>query len=202
MKNLIAGIAVILALTTATTSAQSPPPSPQFELPKIEEARIIGLKYRNDGFGKILAADKSGKVQQYMDVWADQSKAPIMITYVIVGTDGQTFTATWGRGPVDPAAFTCQASSVPEFGKKSLWVAIVSNGVLTFQEIENGDVKGLFDNLTIARQEWSQTIGSAHQRYYANLTQENVLGFMKEKNRKKWVEQGWLRPLNPCTQLL
>jgi hypothetical protein len=61
-------------------------------------------------------------VQQYLEVWENQSKAPNVVTYVLVGGK-QPFTATWGRGPVNTAAFNCKADKRPEFGEKDLWVA-------------------------------------------------------------------------------
>lgn len=194
---MIGAILVLVLLTATTASAQS---STQLELPKVGEPGIISIGYSNDGRGRVRAADSKGKVQQYLEVWENQSKMPNVVTYMLVGGDGRTFSATWGRGPVNPAAFNCKAENVPEFGEKSLWVATVTDGVLKFQEIDNEDIKGLFSNLAKARRDWGREVNSANQRYAANTTEQNLLTFLKEKNRKKWLEQGWLQPATTCVQ--
>ena len=194
-KFLILGIPVLIALTATATLPQS---TPQFELPKVEELKQIGISYASDGRGKIMAGDKSGKVQQYLEVWVDKSKVANVVTYVLVGDDRKTFSATWGRGPVNPIAFNCRADKTPEFGEKSFWVATDTNGVLTFQEIEYEPLKGLFENLGRAREDWKREVNSPNQRRSTSTSEQNILLFLKEKNRKKWLEQGWLRPATMC----
>jgi hypothetical protein len=189
------GILVAVALTATVASAQSPP---QFELPKVGEPKQIGISYASDGRGKIMAGDKSGKVQQYLEVWVDKSKVANVVTYVLVGDDRKTFSATWGRGAVNPIAFNCRADKIPEFGEKSLWVATDTNGVLTFQEIEYEPLKGLFENLGRAREDWKREVNSSVQRRSTSTSEQNILLFLKEKNRKMWLEQGWLQPATMC----
>jgi hypothetical protein len=73
---------------------------------------------------------------------------------------------------------------------------------VTFQEIKDGDVKGLFENLAQARRNWEREVSAINQRANANLVQENILTFMKEKNRKKWLDLGWLQVATKCIQHL
>lgn len=194
-KIIMTGMLALIALTATTVPAQS---LHQTALPKIEDPSIISIAYSPDGFGRISAADKNGKIRQYLEVWENQSKVPNVVTYVLRGDDGTAFTATWGRGQVNTAAFACNANKIPELGEKSLWVARVSEGVLTFQEIKDDDIKGLFENLTQARRDWNQTVNAANQRRNANLTQENILTLLKKKNREKWLAQGWLQLASSC----
>ena len=196
-KIIIAGILVAIALTATAALPQS---TPQFELPKVGELRQIGITYANDGRGKVMAGDKSGKVQQYLEVWVDKSKVANVVTYVLVGDDGKTFSATWGKGPVNPIAFNCRADKTPEFGEKSFWVATDSNGVLTFQELQYEPLKGLFENLGRAREDWKREVNSPIQRRSTSTSEQNILLFLKEKNRQKWMEQGWLRPATMCVR--
>lgn len=205
MKNLIhvacvAGFALLIVLTATMASAQSPAQTPpKIELPKFEEPTIIAIAYNRKGQGEISAADRDGKVRQYMEVWENKSKIPNVITYILIGQDRQTyFSITWGRGPVNRDAFACTSVEVPEFGEKSLWVASVSGGVLTFTEIKDEDVKGLFTNLTTARRDWDREISSNNPKRNANTTQNNILDFLKKKNREKWLQNGWLQPATNC----
>jgi hypothetical protein len=200
MENLKREIIIlgILVAVTLTATAASPQSTPPLELPKVGELKQIGISYASDGRGKIMAGDKSGKVQQYLEVWVDKSKVANVVTYVLVGNDGRTFSATWGRGPVNPIAFNCRADKTPEFGEKSLWVATDTNGVLTFQAIEYEPLKGLFDNLIRARQDWTREVNAPIQRRSTSTSEQNILLFLKEKNRQKWLEQGWLRPATTC----
>jgi hypothetical protein len=195
-KMIIACFAVPAALTAATALAQS---SPETVLPKIEEARIISISFNLKGAGRILAADREGKVHQYLEVWEDDKKSPNVVTYVLVG-EGKTFTATWGRGPVNASAFRCKAESVPQFGEKALWVATSSDGVLTFKEIDDGDIKGLFANVIQARRNFDREVGGWNPRRMANTPENNILSLLKEKTRKKWLELGWLRPATTCVK--
>jgi hypothetical protein len=203
MRNLIpktcfAGCALLIVLTTTVASAQS---SPKIELPKIEEPRIIGIAYNRQGQGQITAADRDGKVHQYMEVWENKSKIPNVITYMLIGQDRQTyFSITWGRGPVNREVFACTSVDVPEFGEKSLWVTSVTGGVLTFTEIKDEDVKGLFANLTTARRDWDRDVTANNPKRNANTTQNNILDFLKKKNREKWLQNGWLQPATNCVK--
>jgi hypothetical protein len=195
-KMMLVGIVALIALISTTAVAQSAPP----ELPKVGEIKGIAIAYTNDGRGKISAADKNGLVQQYLEVWENQSAIPNVVTYMLIGTDGSAFSVTWGRGPLNTKAFRCLRGQSPEFGEKSFWVATVNDGKLGFEEIKDESIKGLFDNLTQARRDWKREVNAANQRYNANTTQQNILFFLKEKNRKKWLEQGWLRPATGCVQ--
>lgn len=203
LKLMLAGIAAMVALTASIASAQQP----NIELtkpglPKVPEPKIISVSYAPEsGIGRVLAADRNGKVQQYLEIWEGEKKQPNVVTYVLVG-DGQTFSATWGKGPVNRKAFNCEAGEIPEFSEKSFWVATVADGKLTFQEIKDGDVKGLFENLTQARRDWEREVSAVNQRRNTNLTQENILIFIKEKNREKWLQQGWLQLATTCIRHL
>lgn len=201
LKLIITGIAALVALTALTASAQQENIElTKPDLPKIPESKGIGISYSPDNaIGKIVAADENNKVHQYLEIWEDNKKLPNVVTYVLIG-DGQTFSTTWGKGPVNPKAFTCKADNVPQFGEKVFWVATVKDGALTFQEIKDGDVKGLFENLAQVRRDWGITVSAINQRSNANLIQQNILGFMKEKNRKKWLDLGWLQPATRCMQ--
>lgn len=103
-----------------------------------------------------------------------------------------------GRGPVNPVAFNCKATKIPEFGEKSLWVVTDTNGVLTFEEINYEPLKGLFENLGRAREDWRREVNAPIQRRSTSTSERNILLFLKEKNRQKWLEQGWLRPATTC----
>jgi hypothetical protein len=196
-KKVLVGIAAFIACGATMASAQTPSP---IVLPKVDEPRIIGINYAPDGRGKVRAADKNGAVQQYLEVWENQSKIPNVITYMLVSSEGATFSTTWGKGPVNPAAFKCEAEAIPEFTEKTLWVATVTDDVLTFREIKDDDVKGLFRNLELARRDYNREVNASSQRYNANTTEQNILTFLKEKNRKKWLEQGWLQPATACVR--
>ena len=194
----VVSVVAVLALLATPVLAQS---SPQFELPKVDEPSVIGIGYNGEGQGRIRAADRQGRVHQFLEVWENKSKAPNVVSYILIGDDRSAyFSATWGRGPVNTDAFNCAAKEVPDFSEKTLWVATVAEGVLTFQEIQDSDIKGLFSNLATVRRDWGMEINSASQRNNANLTQENLLTFMKKKNREKWLQNGWLLPANGCVR--
>jgi hypothetical protein len=203
MKNLIrntcaAGFALLIVLTATVASAQTPP---KIELPKMEEPKIIGIAYNRKGQGQITAADREGKVHQYMEVWEDKSKIPNVITYMLIGQDRESyFSITWGRGPVNREVFACTSVEVPEFGEKSFWVTSVTSAVITFTEIKDEDVKGLFANLTRARRDWDLEVSSNNPKRNANTTQNNILDFLKKKNREKWLQNGWLQPATNCVR--
>lgn len=199
MKNLMCKmIAVgIVALMAMTSLGQT---LPQLELPKVNEARNISIGFTGKGIGRIMAADERGKVQQYLEIWENKSTEPNVITYVLVGGEGTTFTATWGKGPVNTGAFRCEPDKIPEFDKRVFWVATVDNGALTFQEIQDDDIKGLFGNIIQARRDYNREVNAANQRSRANNTEQNILSLLKEKTRKKWLERGWLQPANSCVQ--
>ncbi len=195
-KMIIACLAASALLIGETALAQS---SPETELPKIEEAKNIGISFNLKGAGQILAADREGKVHQYLEIWEDDKKSPNVVTYILVG-GGKTFTATWGRGPVNSSAFRCKAETVPQFGEKAVWVATSSGGVLSFTEIDDKDIKGLFTNVIQARRDFDREVGGWNQRRMANTPEQNILTFLKEKNRKKWLELGWLRSATTCVR--
>ena len=109
-------------------------------------------------------------------------------------------TATWGRGPVNPAAFNCNVELAPQFGEKSFWVVTVEGKGLKFQEIADGEIKGLFGNLTVIRRDLIRDVSSKMRSSAANSNEHNVVFFFKEKNRKKWLEQGWLQPATTCVR--
>lgn len=202
-KLIITGIAILVALTALTASAQQE--NIQLTkpgLPKVPDSEGIAISYSpTNGVGKVLAVDENNKVHQYLEIWEDGKKLPNVVTYILVG-EGQTFSATWGKGPVNTKVFNCKPDSIPEFGEKSFWVATVKDDEVTFQEIKDGDVKGLFENLAQARRNWEREVSAINQRANANLVQENILTFMKEKNRKKWLDLGWLQVATKCIQHL
>lgn len=70
--------------------------------------------------------------------------------------------------------------------------------MLSFEEIKDSEIKGLFDNLLEARRDWMRQMGLINQRRSANTTQENIISFMKEMSRQKWRTQGWLQPGTNC----
>ena len=190
----------LMAFSTPTAMAQV---SAQIDLPKVEEPKIIGIAYNRKGQGRISAADREGHVRQYMEVWEDKSKIPNVVTYILIGEDRLTFySVTWGKGPINADAFNCKAIEIPEFDKKTLWVATVADGILTFKVIEDNDVKGLFGNLATARRDWDAEVNSPNQKRNANLTQSNILTFLKKKNREKWLQNGWLQPATTCVRHL
>lgn len=195
---LIAVIASLALLIPTRSPSQS---LVQTELPDVPEAKHIGIGYSDDGRGKIRAADEKGKVYQSLLIWENESKAPNVITYVLIGTDGRGFTATWGRGPVNLKAFNCIANDVPPFTEKALWVATFKGATMTFQEIKDDDLKALFSSLTQTRRDYNREVSAMNQRSNANTTEQNILLLMKEKNRRKWQERGWLLPVSPCVSL-
>jgi hypothetical protein len=199
-KIIMLGILAAVALTGTVALAQSgsPQAATTLELPKINEAKQIGIGYADDGRGRIMAGDRSGRVQQYLEVWVDKSKEANVVTYILVGDDGKTFSATWGKGPVNTVVFNCKPEKIPEFGAKTFWVAIENNSVIAFQEIQYEPVKGLFENLGRAREDYKRERDSQVQRRSTSTSEQNILLFIKEKNRKMWAEQGWLRPATLC----
>lgn len=138
---IIVKLALVFLLTTTIASAQS---LKQQDLPKVPEPEFISIVFtKGAGIGKISVADKDGKVQQWLEVWENELKAPNVISYVLVA-DGVSFTAKWGRGRINPRAFSCMASDVPEFDDKTFWTETVIAGLTTFTEIKVGDIEGLF----------------------------------------------------------
>lgn len=188
------GFVALLATTTLTQT------SPQLELPKVNEARNISIAFTGKGVGRIMAADDRGKIRQYLEIWENETTEPNVITYVLVGGESTSFSATWGKGPINTAAFRCDSDKIPEFDKKIIWVATVNNGKLTFQEIKDDDIKGLFGNILQARKDYNREVNAQSQRSRTNNTEQNILGLLKEKTRKKWLELGWLQPVNSCVQ--
>lgn len=41
--------------------------------------------YAKDGRGRVLAANKEGKVEQYLEIWANKSRMTDVVSYVLVG---------------------------------------------------------------------------------------------------------------------
>jgi len=204
-KLLLVCITAVIALTGAIAPAQEQQSQEQQnlelskpELPKIPDPKIISIGFSTDsGIGRVRAADKNGVVNQYLEIWENDKRVPNVVTYVLVA-NGQSYTATWGKGAVNPKAFTCELDKVPEFGEKSFWAATVKDGALSFQEIKDGDIKGLFDNLTQARRDYNREVNATAQRNNANLVENNILSLLKEKSRQKWLQQGWLQPATTC----
>lgn len=200
VKLLLVCLASVVALTAAMALAQEQPniELSKPELPKIPDPKIIAIAFSPDsGIGRVRAADKNGVVNQYLEIWENDKRVPNVVTYVLVA-GGQSYTATWGKGPVNPKAFTCELDKVPAFGEKSFWVATVKDETLSFQEIKDGDIKGLFDNLATARRDYNREVNASTQRNNANLVENNILLLLKEKNRQKWSQQGWLQPAPIC----
>lgn len=194
----VLGVLALLALSATSTSAQTSPP---IELPKIDEPSMIRIAYNRQGQGKISAANREGRVNQFMEVWEDKSKIPNVVTYVFVSEDRQTYvTATWGKGPVNREAFLCPTTPIPEFDEKSLWVATVKDSLLTFQQIEDKDINDMFSNLTRTRRDWDAEVNATNPKRNANTTQNNILSFLKKKNREKWLQNGWLQPATACVR--
>ena len=194
----VLGVVALIALSAIAALAQTPS---QIELPNIDEPRLISTAYNRQGQGRILAANRDGSVHQYMEVWESKSKIPNVVTYILIGTDRQTFySITWGRGPVNREAFNCKAKEIPEFGEKSVWLAADTDGVLTFREIQDDDIKSLFGNLLQIRRDWDLEVNSSNPKRIANTTQDNILTFVKKKNREKWVQLGWLQPATNCVR--
>lgn len=189
-------VLLLLCLITKLTPAQT---AKQKELPKVPEPESISITFtKNAGVGKISAADRNGKVQQWLEVWENELKSPNVITYVLVG-DGVSFSATWGRGRIDRRAFGCMASEVPEFDDKTFWTATVIAGLTTFSEIKDEGIEGLFENVKRARTDLGAPEGLVMAKGgYASIVQTNLVNFMKVKNRKKWLDQGWLQPATKC----
>ncbi|MCA1621588.1 MAG: hypothetical protein LC795_20410 [Acidobacteria bacterium] len=200
MRNLLLkfSAAAVMALAALTASVATAQEATRPELPKIPESKTIGIGYASDGRGKVVAADKYGKVRQYLNVWENQSKEPNVVTYVLTTEEGRGYSATWGVGPVNPAAFGCKAREVPQFDEKAMWAATAEAGVLTFTPVDDDDLRGLFRDLKRARQDYNREVNSQHQRSAANTPEQNILILLKEKNRKKWLERGWLRPATTC----
>jgi hypothetical protein len=198
LRRAVISVVAFAALSATSYMAQSPT---QMQLPKIDEPSLIAIAYNREGRGKISAANSRGRVNQYLEVWENKSKIPNVVTYVFVGDDRQTFfSATWGKGPVNTDAFSCKAIEIPEFREKSFWVVTVTDGVLTFTEIQDGDVKGLFENLAKTRRDWDLEVNAESQKRNANTTQSNLLSFVKKKNREKWLQLGWLQLVTSCVR--
>ncbi len=200
MKHLLHIIVVtaIVALNFATPLTAQAQNAPKTELPKIEEARLIQVGYSGKGMGMINLANRSGKVNQYFEIWEDKSDAPSMVTYVLVGDDKKAFMATWGKGPVNPAAFRCRLNNLPVFNEKTIWVSTFDKASITFQEIDDKEIKNLFGNLQQIRREWNDQFNRTNPARITSIAQNNVLGLVKEKTRIKWLERGWLQTPNPC----
>lgn len=76
-------------------------------------------------------------------------------------------------------------------------MAIVIGEKLRFQEIEYGDLTGLFGNLNRGRRDYDREANSMYQmRGLASISEHNILSFLSEKNRKKWMAQGRMQPAN------
>ena len=187
---------LLLGLCSAAFAQATPPP----ELPKVDDPVMIRASYSKDGRQRILAAGKDGKVRQYLLAWEDGSQMPNVVTYVVTG-EGGTFSATWGRGPVNPVAFNCATDKAPAFGEKSLWVATATGPGLKFEEVDYEDLKGLFRNLALTRREAVREARSARRSIVAGSIQSNIMIFLREKNRRKWAERGWLRPATDCFRI-
>jgi hypothetical protein len=187
---------LLLGLCSAAFAQTTPPP----DLPEVGDPAMILASFGKDGRWRILAGDKDGKVRQYLLAWEGGSKTPNVVTYVVTG-EGRTFSATWGQGPVNPAAFNCATDKAPVFGEKSLWVATDSGPGLKFEEVEYDDLKGLFKNLTLTRREAVREARSARRSIVAGSMQANIMVFLREKNRRKWAERGWLRPATDCFRI-
>lgn len=184
----------IFASMAMTSLAQT---TPQLELPKIVEPDHITVD-PSSPVGRIFAENKRGKKPQYLEEWENKSNQPNVITYVLIGDDGTAFTATWGKGPINPKAFRCKPDKFPEFGEKVFWVATEQKGKLMFQEIKDDNIKHLFENVSEILRTWRSEVNAKYKWLRVNNMQLNILNFMKEKNRKKWYEQGWLQLANRC----
>lgn len=156
---------------------------------------MISLSSKGNGRSRLLVADEDGKVQQSLELWEDQSRGLSVITYMLVGLDLKSFSVTWGRGTINPTAFACRFDNPPIFTEKSIWVATANKGILTFQEIQDGDVKALFRDVNQLRLRNDRNASRVEK---PGLIEQNIMIFFKEKNRKKWLERGWLRPTNTC----
>jgi hypothetical protein len=187
---------IVAALVWPGTTAISQSSS-VFELPKIGEPRMISLSSNGNGSSRLAVADENGKVQQSLELWEDQSRNLNVITYMLVGLDLKSFSVTWGRGAINPAAFACRFDNPPIFSEKSIWVATANNGILSVQEIQDGDVKGMFRDVNQLR---LRNDRNRTQVGKPGLIEQNIMIFMKEKNRKKWLERGWLTPTNTCVR--
>lgn len=187
-------VSVLLVLSSTSLFAQT---SDVPQIKKTPQHIAIGYDIKSH-LGKIRAADDTGKIQQWLEIWEDDNKKPVVVTYMAISDDGKTFSVTWGAGVINTTAFNCVGDSVPAFTEKTFWVATVKEGKNVFEEIKDSSVKGLFENLARVRDGWGRDVNSQNQRNMAALNEQNILDFMSQKNRKKFVEAGWMQPTNSC----
>jgi len=198
MRDLTVGILIGIFLIASAAGAVAQ--TSLLTLPKVLEPKVIAINYSNDHRGRVLAADDKGRVQQWLEVWENEAKVPTVVTYVLAGLDRSAFSVIWGQGPVNMRAFNCKVENVPKFADNAMWVATVEKGTLKFKEINDNDIKGLFANLFRSRNDWDREVGSQHQRHRTNITESNILSFLKEKNRERWLQEGWLQNANDCVK--
>lgn len=164
--------------------------------------------------GQILFTDSKDRFAQYFDVWgkSPNDTSPVLITYVFEKRDAngrKFFTATWGKGPIERNAFQASClSSVPDFKDDVYWTAKVIEGQVKFEPLDDnalkeGVIKVLFRSVKGSIQRWlfesARPVTSQapydDQRILADLVN-------REKNRKTWYANGWLRPENRCVRYL
>lgn len=166
-------------------------------LPDIGEQKQISIAFSNDRVGVIKTADRGGKVRQYLEIWENLSKKPVLINYVLLTEQG-SLSATWGMGPINPKMFSCVSGPIPEVAEKSYWNVSSRDGSLVFTETGDKDIKGLFNNIFHARIDWDHKVAALNKAIMANLTESNILLQLNEKSRKKWLDAGWLQPISSC----
>ena len=194
------------------SAAQQNTQEPDLSAKRIE-SMVVGYDKENR-VGQIMFGEHENKVEQYFEIWGKSPKdiSPVQITYVLEKRDAKSrrfYTATWGKGPVEPNAFnpSCLAN-IPDFKNDVYWSAKVVDGKVQFEPLEDtalkeGVIKVLFRSVKGSVQRWVfDTVRPVTSS--APYDDQRILIDMvnREENRKIWYAKGWLGPENRCVRYL
>jgi hypothetical protein len=203
MKKRILTSSVFWSVVVCLTLAISVSAQQDSALPETGKVRAISVAYSQSGqLSRFMFIGENNKSHHWLEVWkVKNTDDPNVVNYIV---EPRTV-VTWGRGPVltDVFAPQCFPSSVPQFGPKDYWVAVIKGNKLTFQILDQEEdqriVKGIFANLQGASTQ-SRAGGLLDMSRHTSVWEANVMSRF-QKGKRDWIKPEWVQSLTVCIKV-